>query len=60
MRDRQILRLPQLVDGHRVKLRLFNYAQKSKILDGLNRGDLEDLEIMIQEPNFAEWTGSVE
>jgi alginate O-acetyltransferase complex protein AlgJ len=60
MRDRQILRLPQLVEGHRVKLRLFNYAQKSKILDGLNRGDLEDLEIMMQEPNFAEWTGSVE
>lgn len=55
MRDRKIVSLPGLVEGKRVKLRLSNYAERAGKLDSLNRGDLEDFGVMMEEPNFAEW-----
>jgi alginate O-acetyltransferase complex protein AlgJ len=55
MRDRQIFRVPGLAPGRRVKLRLSNYAAKADKLDSLNRGDLDDLGVMVEQPNFAEW-----
>jgi alginate O-acetyltransferase complex protein AlgJ len=55
MRDRQIFPVPGLAPGQRVKLRLSNYAEKSDKLDSLNRGYLDDLGVMMEQPNFAEW-----
>jgi hypothetical protein len=55
MRDHKIVPLPGLAEGRRVKLRLSSYADKADKLDSLNRGDLEDFEVMMEEPNFAEW-----
>ncbi len=55
MRDHKIVPLPGLAEGRRVKLRLSSYADKAHKLDSLNRGDLEDFEVMMEEPNFAEW-----
>ena len=58
MRDRKPLPSPQLFKGNRVKLRLSNYGQNADKLDTLNRGELDDVEVMMQEPNYAEWIGS--
>jgi alginate O-acetyltransferase complex protein AlgJ len=55
MRDRKLLPVPGLADGQRVKLRLSNYSERADKLDSLNRGDLEDFGVMMEEPNFAEW-----
>jgi hypothetical protein len=55
MRDRKLLPTPGLAEGQRVKLRLSNYAEKADKLDALNRGELEDFGVMMEEPNFAEW-----
>jgi len=55
MRDHELLPVPGLVPGQRVTLRLSNYAAKADKLDSLNRGDLEDLGVMMEQPNFAEW-----
>jgi len=56
MRGRKPVRLPDLVEGARVKLRLSNYAENADTLDPLNRGELDDVEVMMQDPNYAEWT----
>jgi len=58
MRDRRVVAPDELVAGRRIKLRLSNYAEKSDLLDSLNRGELDDLDIMMEEPNFAEWPAS--
>lgn len=55
MRDRKILPFPGLAPGRRVKLRLSNYEEKADTLDSLNRGDLDDLGVMMEQPNFSEW-----
>ncbi len=55
MRDRKLLPVPGLAEGQRVKLRLSNYSERADKLDSLNRGDLEDFGVMMEEPNFAEW-----
>ncbi len=55
MRDRELTIPPGLIAGARVKLRLSSYADRRDRLDSLNRGDLADMEIMMEEPNFAEW-----
>jgi len=55
MRDRQVLPVPGLAAGRCVKLRLSNYAEKADTLESLNRGDLENLGVMMEQPNFAEW-----
>ena len=55
MCDRQVLPMPGLTENARVKLRLSNYAEKADKLDTLNRGEIDDVEIMMQEPNLAEW-----
>lgn len=55
MRDRELAVPPGLAAGARVTLRLSSYADRRDRLDSLNRGDLADMEIMMEEPNFAEW-----
>ena len=55
MRDRKLLPVPGLAQGQRVKLRLSNYSERADKLDSLNRGDLQDFGVMMEEPNFAEW-----
>jgi hypothetical protein len=55
MRDRKLLPVPGLAEGQRVKLRLSNYSERADKLDSLNRGDLQDFGVMMEEPNFAEW-----
>lgn len=55
MRDRKAVVEPGLAQGRRVKLRLSNYAERADKLDPLNRGDLDDFGVMMEEPNFAEW-----
>lgn len=58
MRNRRI-EIPHGLDvGSRIKLRLSSYAEKSDKLDSLNRGELDDLDVMMEEPNFAEWPDS--
>ena len=58
MRNRRIEVPPGLNAGSRIKLRLSNYAEKSDKLDSLNRGELDDLDVMMEEPNLAEWPDS--
>ena len=58
MRNRRIEIPPGLNAGSRIKLRLSNYAEKSDKLDTLNRGELDDLDVMMEEPNLAEWPDS--
>ena len=55
MRDRKLLPVPGLAEGQRVKLSLSNYSERADKLDSLNRGDLQDFGVMMEEPNFAEW-----
>ncbi|MFM8886940.1 MAG: alginate O-acetyltransferase AlgX-related protein [Chthoniobacterales bacterium] len=55
MRDRKLLPMPGLAQGQRAKLRLSNYAERADKLESLNRGDLADFGVMMEEPNFAEW-----
>ena len=55
MRDRKVLVPPGLSEGRLVKLRLCNYSEIADKLDSLNRGDLDNFGVMMEEPNFAEW-----
>lgn len=55
MRKHERIPLAGLAVGRRVALHLSNYAENADKLDSLNRGDLEDVGVMMQEPNFAEW-----
>jgi hypothetical protein len=56
MRDHRVVPSPDLIVGGRARLRLSNYTEQAGQLDSLNRGEIDDVELMMQEPNFAEWT----
>ena len=55
MRDRSLLPAANLVAGQEVRARLLNYGENAGRLEQLNRSELDDVELMLQEPNFAEW-----
>ena len=55
MRDNQILSAAGLRIGDRVRARLVNYDEQSAQLDPLNRGELDDADLMLESLNFAEW-----
>jgi hypothetical protein len=60
MRDHRILPAAGLSPGQRVRMRLSNYGEKAGTLDAMNRGELEDVDVMLETPNFAEWLPSSE
>lgn len=55
MRERKVLSSADLAPGQSIKAKLSNYAGKSDMLDAVNRGELDDVELMLETPNFAEW-----
>lgn len=55
MRDRRLLPAAELVAGQEVRALLLNYGENASRLEQLNRSELDDVELMLQEPNFAEW-----
>jgi alginate O-acetyltransferase complex protein AlgJ len=55
MRDHRPVPAAGLSPGSRVRVRLANYAERSAMLDPLNRGEIDDPELMLETPNFAEW-----
>jgi hypothetical protein len=55
MRDNQLLPAADLQPGARARVRLVNYDEQAAQLDPLNRGELDDLDLMLETPNFAEW-----
>jgi alginate O-acetyltransferase complex protein AlgJ len=56
MRDHRVISSPDMVEGAYIRLRLSNYEENADKLDPLNRGEIDDVEVMMEEPNFAEWT----
>ena len=59
MRDNQLLPAAALQPGDRVRARLVNYDEQAAQLDPLNRGELDDVELMLETPSFAEWISPV-
>jgi hypothetical protein len=59
MRDSQILPTAALQPGDRVRVRLVNYDEQAAQLDPLNRGELDNVDLMLETPNFAEWISPV-
>jgi alginate O-acetyltransferase complex protein AlgJ len=55
MRDRRLLSSDALHPGTAVRARLLSYAERAGELDSLNRGELEDVALLLETPNFAEW-----
>lgn len=55
MQGRKPLPAATLGAGQKVRARLANYEERARSLDSLNRGELDDVEMMLQTPNFAEW-----
>ena len=55
MRERKALPSAQVAPGQAVKAKLSNYAEKADMLDAINRGELDDVDVMLETPNFAEW-----
>lgn len=55
MRDHQLLSAASLKVDDRVRARLADYGERAAQLDPLNRGELDDAELMLETPNFAEW-----
>ena len=55
MRDHQLLSAASLQVGDRVRVRLADYGERAAQLDPMNRGELDDAELMLETPNFAEW-----
>jgi hypothetical protein len=55
MRDNQLLPAADLQPGARARVRLVNYDEQAAQLDPLNRGELDDVDLMLETPNFAEW-----
>ncbi len=55
MRDNQRLPAATLQPGDRVRVRLVNYDEQAAQLDPLNRGELDDVDVMLETPNFTEW-----
>jgi hypothetical protein len=59
MRDNQLLPPAALQPGDRVRVRLVNYDEQATQLYPLNRGELDDVDLMLETPNFAEWISPV-
>jgi alginate O-acetyltransferase complex protein AlgJ len=59
MRDNQLLPAADLQPGARARVRLVNYDEQAAQLDPLNRGELDDVDLMLETPNFAEWISPV-
>ena len=59
MRDSQLLPPAALQPGDCVRARLANYDEQAAQLDPLNRGELDDVDLMLETPNFAEWISPV-
>lgn len=55
MRGHRLLPEAKLVPGQRVRARLSDYGARAAALDSLNRGELDDVDVMLEPPNFAEW-----
>lgn len=55
MRGHQLLPAAGLSPGKRVRMVLRNYEAMAGELDSVNRGELDDVEVMLETPNFAEW-----
>ena len=55
MRDRQLLPADALRPGATVRAKLVSYEERAVGLDSLNRGELEDVALLLETPNFAEW-----
>jgi hypothetical protein len=55
MRNRQLLATDALRPGTKVRARLSSYGERAAELDPLNRGELEDVALLLETPNFAEW-----
>ena len=55
MKDRRLLPSASLAPGQTVRARLCNYAENARTLDSLNRGELDDIDVMLEDPTFAEW-----
>jgi alginate O-acetyltransferase complex protein AlgJ len=55
MQDRKLLSSEALRPGTTVRAKLLSYAERSGELDSLNRGELEDVALLLETPNFAEW-----
>jgi hypothetical protein len=41
--------------GATVRAKLVSYEERAAGLDSLNRGELEDVALLLETPNFAEW-----
>jgi hypothetical protein len=55
MKDRKLQPAEALVPGRKVRVRLAGYGSHAAELDTLNRGELEDIALLLETPNFAEW-----
>ena len=55
MRDRRLLPAAELVAGQQVRARLLNYGENAGRLEQINRSELDDVELTLEQPNFAEW-----
>ena len=55
MREHRLLPEANLGIGTRVRARLVNYDEHAAILDPLNRGELDEANLMLETHNFAEW-----
>ena len=55
MRDRKLLPADALRPGTTVRAKLVSYEERAAGLDSLNRGELEDVALLLETPNFAEW-----
>jgi alginate O-acetyltransferase complex protein AlgJ len=55
MQDRKLLPAEALRPGTVVRAKLLSYAECAGELDSLNRGELEDVALLLETPNFAEW-----
>lgn len=55
MEDRQLLPTEALRPGTTVRAKLVGYEERADELDSMNRGELEDVALLLETPNFAEW-----
>ncbi len=55
MRGHRLLPEAALSSGQQVRARLSNYGDQAATLDALNRGELDDVDVMLETPNFAQW-----
>ena len=56
MKDQQLTPAAHLREGDAVSLLLTSWAAAEAQYGGMNRGELEDENLLLQEPNFAELT----